>query len=223
VTVYVQMLLVRWFRRPWGPGSLWSMAIVPGVITAVIQIHDAAVPNPLGFRLETILYSTTALAVGFVAFSLFVLVEEERSDGRGRALRIAGIDGVSVVASMVSFGCLISAAFVVLGVGVSAVVTSAVGGAVANWGAAGLTIAFGVCALVPVVLATALLFPAALSRAVIVVTAIILAWVTNALATQSAAAGGAPAKGLALVAVIGVVAFTALPVVWRRFPARCWR
>jgi len=128
VTTYVQMLLVRWFRRPWGAGALWAMAIVPGVITAVIQIHDATVANPLGFRLETILYSTTALAVGLVAFSLFVLVEEEKSDGRGRALRVAGVDGAPLAAAMVIFGCLISTAFTVLGIGASAVVTTAVGG-----------------------------------------------------------------------------------------------
>jgi hypothetical protein len=199
------------------------MGIVPGVITAVILLHDAAFPSPLGFRLETILYSTTALAVGLVTFSLFVLVEEEKSDGRGRALRVAGVDGAPMAAAMVVFGCLISTAFAVLGVGASAVVTTAVGGVAANWGAAGLTIAAGVCALVPLVLATALLLPAALSRALIVAIAITLTWITNLLAEQAAAVGVVAAKGPAITAVVCVVAFTVLPMVWKRFPAGLWQ
>lgn len=220
MTAYVRMLLVRWFRQPWGAGGLWAMAIGPCVITAATQLHDLASPNSLGFRVQTVLYCTVLFGVGLVAFGLLTLVEEEKADGRGRALRVAGIDGASLATSLVVSGCLIAVAFTVIGVGSSVMVSIVISGFAASWATAGLVIAIGTCAMVPVALLTALTLPTALSRSAMVGVAMTTAWMTTTAAAKAGVTGSVAAKELIPFAAIGAVAFVVLVVVQTRTPMR---
>ena len=50
MTAYARMLLVRWFRRPWGAGALWSMGIVPESMSAGDMVLGAATVTVLVSR-----------------------------------------------------------------------------------------------------------------------------------------------------------------------------
>ncbi len=220
---YVRLLALRWLRRAWGVGAMCAMFIIPGIVTATIQLRDLATSERSGFELETVLYCTTALAVGLVAFTVFVLIQEEGVDGRGRALQVAGVEGARLAAALLAFGCLISIAFALLGTVSMTLVSAVMGGMAVSWVASGSAIAAGVCAMVPVLLLISLLLPAVLSRPAIVVLAITVAWVTTSVAVVAGRAGVSAAIPLGIAAAIGIVSFVALSILWKSFPAGFWQ
>jgi len=223
VIAYVRMLALRWRRRAWGVGSMCSMLIIPGIVTATIELRRLAFSDRSGFELEAVLYSTTALAVGLVAFALFVLIQEERVEGRGRALQVAGVEGARLATAQLIFGCLISTVFVVLGTASMMLVSAVVGSLGVSWGAAGSAIVAGICAMVPILLLMSLLLPAVLSRPMVVVLAITVAWVTTSVAVDAGKSGISAAIPLGVAAAIGIVSFTGLSIVWKRLPAGYWQ